>query len=79
MKYCIGCVYLRFDAGSPGYDTECTSGIGAEAASIACNKGHWQEYLYDGDGLFAFEEAMQRANTCPDYEERSGQGKGTAP
>lgn len=68
MKYCIGCEHLCFDAGDRGYDTECTAGIGAEAASLACAKGYWHEYLYDD--LFDVERAMQRAETCKDYKER---------
>jgi hypothetical protein len=70
MKYCIGCKHLKFDRGSPGYDTDCTAGIGAEEASIACGRDHWTQYLY-GDDLFDVEQAMQAAETCADYQERA--------
>jgi hypothetical protein len=72
VKYCIGCKHLNFFRADPGYDTECTAGIGAHEASLACAKGHWHEEITENGDLPFIERAMQKAETCPDFSQRAG-------
>ena len=71
MKYCIGCVHLDFNNADPGWSTECTAGIDKRDAEFACGKGHWRRDVNEYEGLNPIEKAMQQAETCPDYTERS--------
>lgn len=73
MRYCIGCKHLHFERSDPGYNTECTAGIGAEEASMSCKMGYWFNYLYGDGSLFDIEAAMRKANTCADFKERERQ------
>jgi hypothetical protein len=71
MKYCIACAHLDFFKADPGYDTECTAGIGATEAEFACGKGHWRRDISGDYDLPNIEQAMQKAETCPDFSERT--------
>lgn len=71
MKYCIGCVHLHFTPAYAGWSTDCTAGIDAEDASLSCRHGHWKKDLNGDDDLFNIEAAMQMAETCPDFHERT--------
>jgi hypothetical protein len=72
IRLCLGCKHLSYTVADPGYDTEYTSGIGAEDASMSCAKEHWRMFLTGyGDGqLFDLENAILQAATCPDFTER---------
>lgn len=70
MKYCIGCVHLRYEDKQMGTGSSWTGSWTAEEASMQCGKGHWRHYLDSGGVGFEFEQAMQHAETCADYQER---------
>lgn len=76
MKYCIGCAFLNYHEPVAGYSTECTADIGKEDAALACAKGHWRHEFDSWTGVEAFERAMEKANTCADYEERAVSAEG---
>ena len=71
MKYCIGCVHLHFEKGSDGWCTEVTAGIDAHEAEFACKKRHWRSDIADSGDLPNIERLMMKAETCPDFSERS--------
>lgn len=70
-RYCIGCKHLRYDDKEMGYGGTMTGSWTYEDASISCGKGHWKRYLTEGPVGFDFEKAMEHAQSCQDYEERS--------
>jgi hypothetical protein len=71
MKYCIGCIHLRYDDKEMAAGSSWTGAWTDQEAAISCGKKHWQMYLREGPiGGFDMENAMRHAATCNDYEER---------
>jgi hypothetical protein len=76
MKYCIGCKHWDFHSADAGYNYSTLTSSDGTPASMSCKKGHWK-YL-EIDENFAqsdFEHAMEKADNCPDYDDRHAEGK----
>jgi len=71
MKYCIGCQFLRYNLPETGYSTEYNSDIGKEDAAMACQKGYWRHDFGFFANIETFRLAMEKAETCGDYQERT--------
>lgn len=69
-EYCIGCQHLYFDPGSPDdcRGSTLTGNYGGTPAEMSCQKGHWRELMMLD--ILDIEEAMKKAATCKDYQER---------
>lgn len=70
MKYCIGCVHLRYDPGSDGYCYSTYTQDPGSPPELACQKKHWEARLRDNFSQEQFQKAMESAETCPDFQER---------
>jgi hypothetical protein len=71
MRYCIGCIHLDItprDAGCTG--STLTGVYGDEEAMVFCKKGHWREEMGERAGVETFRKCMEKAETCPDFNER---------
>lgn len=74
MKYCIGCIHMFYRPADPGHmGSEQTGRYGESDASLLCKQGHWEQDLGGTQDIPVSDIAanMLKANTCPDYEERS--------
>lgn len=70
MKYCIGCKNLQYTDKEMSHGSSMTGSWTSEEASMSCKHGHWKEYLDEYRNLFNFAKAMEKAESCADYEER---------
>lgn len=73
MKYCIGCTHLYYTPGNEGYHYSSWTHSDGTPAEMSCRKGHWQDVLQEGFTQEKFQKAMESAETCDDYTERSPQ------
>lgn len=71
MKYCIGCALLNYQGGQPGREYSEHTYDPSIDPSFACAKGHWAQQLDEDTGITDIEQAMQMAETCPDFVERT--------
>lgn len=71
MKYCIGCCLLNFFPGEEGQVYSEYTSDPSTPAQFACAKKHWAEQLEGSTNVVDIERAMAKAETCPDYWERS--------
>jgi len=83
MKYCIGCVHLDLMPGYEGTGGGTYTGPGCHfPPELLCRKGHWEaekNASYGDHGLpiadhveiVDIERSMSKAETCPDFDERS--------
>ena len=73
MKYCIGCVHLNLFPHEPGYSYSTYTQESYVDAKMACAKHHWEVAFseYSSNLREEFEKAMEKAETCKDFEERS--------
>lgn len=63
-RLCLRCAHFSLDTGERGYSQETPGYHG----SLSCNKGHFN---FRGDGyLDCYKLCIERAATCPDYDER---------
>jgi hypothetical protein len=77
MKYCIGCVHLDLTPRDPGRMGSTWTGVyGDEEAATFCKKDHWRVEMGTDATLEDFQRAMEKAETCPDFEERSAPDTG---
>jgi hypothetical protein len=74
MKYCIGCEHWSFQEASDPYRYSTLTYSNGTPASMSCQKGHWN-YLEMKEGFTQsdFEQAMEKAEKCPDFQERSAE------
>jgi hypothetical protein len=70
VRYCIGCVHLKFDDKEMSSGSTMTGSWTREEAAVACAKWHWKYHLTEGPMGFDFESAMEHAHTCADFQER---------
>ncbi len=70
MKYCIGCIHLRYDPGSDGYHYSSWTHSPGSKPELACRKHHWMAELEESFSQQAFQQAMEKAETCADFSER---------
>jgi hypothetical protein len=74
MRYCIGCQHLYYTEPDPGsVGSTWTGRYGEEDAALFCRRGHWRHDFDRGASVETFERCMEKANTCPDYEERNAE------
>jgi hypothetical protein len=75
MKYCIGCIHLDLMPGFQGSGGGTYTGPGSYFdPELLCEKKHWERTLSGEEGenmAVDIEREMRRAETCPDYKERS--------
>ena len=73
MKYCIGCKHLYFQPKEYVQGSSWTGAYVDEEAAMFCSKGYWSQFLptEPGDVGIDFERAMETAQNCTDYTERS--------
>lgn len=73
MKYCIGCVHLRYEPARDGYHYSELTWDSGEPAEFACRKGHWKAELGETFTQEKFQRAMETAETCADFTERKSE------
>ena len=75
MKYCIGCKHLDLMPGYQGAGGGTYTGPGTYfEPELLCAKKHWQLTMpgeYSSVGILDIEREMKRAETCPDFSERT--------
>lgn len=71
MKYCIGCIHWHFSHGEHEPDYSTRTGGWDTPAHLSCKKGHWGDLDLDEVSQPDIERAMEKAETCPDFSERS--------
>lgn len=69
MRLCYNCTYIYFATGTPDY-SDMTPG---DDAHMYCEKYHWDLKLegisYSNKPTLTLREALETAQTCPDYEQ----------
>lgn len=74
VRYCVGCIHWRIYAHERGQVYSEHSADSDTPAHLACEKGHWTAELSDYDNQediqAVVEECMEKAEKCPDFEER---------
>jgi hypothetical protein len=75
MRYCIGCKHLDLMPGYEGEGGGTYTGPGCHVSpELLCKKNHWEYTIVDDYAkIVDIEEEMRRAETCPDFEERSAE------
>lgn len=72
MKYCIGCEHWSFESASDPYHYSTLTSSDGTPASMSCAKGHWRYLeLEESFKQSDLEKAMETAESCPDFSERS--------
>lgn len=68
IKLCVFCPHFDWEA--IGYTYHSTRTGGELSGGASCTKGHFTEYsAQDAKDADAFRTLIQRAETCPDYQE----------
>lgn len=75
MKYCIACKHLDLMPGYQGCGGGTYTGPGSHfPPEMLCKMKHWQLTMpdeYSSVGIVDIEREMTRAETCPDFSQRT--------
>lgn len=70
MKYCIGCIHLRYEPAEDGYHYSDLTWDSGSPAEMACQRSHWAQVLNSDFTQEDLQRAMEMAEKCPDFSER---------